>query len=197
MRSLDESVNELLERGIELARRYAVWWELVNEQHQALNNGVVSAHVDFFQTTSQALFESFSVIAYQLYETRRDTIHISSIRDEPAATHAVATKRVSELIDECEPLRKKLSAIRANVYAHRNKLQTLEKIFERAGLLPEEMGRFVDLTAEIIGLLAEAAGVKTRNAVVDEITLRREYAAGDTVEVMRALRERGARNPLP
>ena len=189
MRTVEDAIRELIERAIELARRFGVWWQLVNKASFAMNEAVVLDHEDFFATTSHALFESFSVITYQLFETRRDTISIPAIVTQLASTQPALAERVSGLIEQQRPLLQKAFAIRCGIYAHRSKRQAPEAIFASAGLLPDQMESIVNLTADVIGQLAAATGVDTKENIVLEIHHRKTCASDDTMLLMSTLRE--------
>ena len=189
MRAPDTTIREMIERAIELARRYAVWWQLVNKTSFAVNEAVVNDHEDFFATTTQALFESFIVITYQLYERRRDTISIPSlIADLPESDEDLA-KKLDSKVDSIKPQLVKAFAIRCGVYAHRSKKEAPETIFSAMGLSAAEMKKVVDVTTEIIARLASAAAIGRKEEIVNEIWQRGTYAGDDTFLLMGALRE--------
>ena len=77
----------MIERAIELARRHAVWWRLLDKATSGPDDSVRNNHKDFFATTNQALFESFIVITAQPYERRRDAISLPVLVDELAVSH--------------------------------------------------------------------------------------------------------------
>src|SRR3954453_15734914 len=99
MRTADASVRELIERAIELSRRYAVWWQLSNKATFAQNEAVVNDHEDYFPTTVHALFESFVVIAYQLYERRNDAISIPSLIDALRKSDQALSNDLTSMVD--------------------------------------------------------------------------------------------------
>ena len=190
MRTVDASVREMVERAIELARRRAVWWRLVNAADFERYEAVVNDHEDFFATTSHALFESFVGITYQLFERRKDTISIPSLIDALAESNPTVSQQLRSLVDQHRPLLAKAFAIRCGVYAHRNKLRPPEEIFAAAGLSIPEMEAIVGITKEIVARLAEAIGTDTKEEIVEEIERRGEYSAEDTRLIMEALRKR-------
>lgn len=161
----------------------------MNKSNVALNESVTNDHEDFFWTVTHALFESFVVITYQLYERRRDTISLPTLIDDLAATDPTLAMRLKAVIDQQRPLLAKASAIRCGIYAHRNKAQPPEAIIAATGLLKSEMQSIVDMTKEIVASLAGTAGVNTREEIIKEIEDQAVCASDDTLLLMSALRE--------
>lgn len=189
MRTVDESIREMVERAIELARRHAVWWRLVNAQDFAKYEAVVSNHEDFFATVSHALFESFVGITYQLYESRKDTISLPSMIDSLQAINPTLAERLRILVADHRPLFSKAFAIRCGVYAHRSKTRPPEDIFARAGLSIPEMETIVSVTKEVVAELVAAAGVDSSEEIIEEINRRAQYSKEDTRLIMETLRK--------
>lgn len=189
MRTIDASIREMIERAIELARRKAVWWQLVDKSNFATNEEVVNDHEDFFATVSQALFESFVMITYQLYERRKDSISIPSLIDDLAASNAQLSSDLKALMEKHRPLLAKAFAIRGGVYAHRSKKQPPEAIFAKTGLTATDMETIVRFTADIVGSIAEAVGVDTKAEIIEEIGRRRIWSGDDTMLLISALKE--------
>jgi hypothetical protein len=187
MKTEEATIRELIERTIELYRRYAVWWELVNKANFDQYNTIINNHEDFFSTVSHALFESFTVITYQLYERRKDTISIRSLIDELADTNPQLGQQLKSMVDQHQPLLAKAFAIRCGVYAHRNKARPPEEIFATAGLKPAEMETIVRMTVDIISSLAEAVGIDTKTEITEEMDRRGKYSHEDTHLIMKAL----------
>lgn len=189
MRATDASVRELIERAIELARRYAVWWQLSNKATVAQNEAVVNEYEDYFSTTAHALFESFVVITHQLYERRKDTISIPGLINELARSNQTLSNVLASMVDRNKSLFAKASAIRCGVYAHRSKRRPPEVIFATARLSAREMKNIVRTTTDIVASLADAIGVDTKEGIITEIKRRDVCAREDTLLIMKALRK--------
>ena len=189
MRAAEDAVREVIERAIELARRYAVWWQLSYKASFAQNEAVVNDHEDYFTTTTHALFESFVVITYQLYERRKDTISIPVLIDALADSDASLCNELKARVERNKPLLAKAFAIRCGVYAHRSKHQPPEAIFSSAGLSAHDIEAIVDMTMDIVASIAEACGIDTKQEIMEEIQRRGVCASDDTRLLMGALRE--------
>lgn len=188
MRTTEDSVREMIERAIGLARRFSVW-RFVNSVDFKCYETVVNDHDDFFATTSHSLFESFTVITYQLFEDRKrkDTISIPSLINDLAKSDPILSQHLRSLIDRHRPVLAKAFAIRCGVYAHRNKIQPPEEIFSAAELSIAEMETIMNVTKEIVASLAAATGVDAKEEIIEEIERRGEYSREDTRLIMEAL----------
>ena len=146
-------------------------------------------HEDYFATTTHALFESFVVITYQLYERRKDTISIPTLIEDLAQANPVVSNELRGLVEQGKPLLAKAFAIRCGVYAHRSKKQPPETIFADAGISAHEMQAIVCMTTGMVASLADAFAVDTKQEIIEEIERRGVCASDDTMLLMGALRE--------
>lgn len=175
---------------IELSRSHAIWWEIVQTSNSDRFSQTISDHEDYFATVTQSLFAQFIVIAYQLFERRKDTISLRTLVDDLEATDTVLASELRAAIDDKLSLTKKAFSIRNKVYAHRNRLQTPEAVFATAGLSPDSMREIIDLARDVICALAEAANVETKAELEEEIRLREKCSREDTHLIMQALTKR-------
>jgi len=189
MRTTDASIREVIERAIELARRYAVWRQLSSKATRAQNEAVINEHEDYFETTVQALFESFVVITYQLYDRRRDTISIHTLIDALATSNQMLSCKLASIVSRNKALLVKVSAIRCGVYAHRSKKHSPEAIFAASGITSREMKAIVGMTTCIVASLTAASGIDTEAEIVEEIGRRGICASDDAMLLMETLRE--------
>ena len=181
------AVREMLERVIELARSYAIWWELVEQSNFDRFSQVIANHEDFFAATTHSLFQGFTVITYQLFERSKDITSLRSLVDALALTDAALARKLQTDIEAKLPILKKAFSIRGNVYAHRNKSQAPEALFAAAGLTSDQMREILDLARAVVSALGESAGVEPRTDIEEEIRLREECSRDDTRRIMEVL----------
>ncbi|MGH8729913.1 MAG: hypothetical protein ACREV9_17530 [Burkholderiales bacterium] len=108
------AVREMIERVIELSRSYAIWWTLVNKQNFEKYGKVIDNHADFFEATTHSLFQGFSVITYQLFESRIDTTSIPRLIKDLASSDPALAQQLKVAVDAKKPLLGKVFAIRGN-----------------------------------------------------------------------------------
>ena len=185
------SVRELIERTSELARCYAIWWELVNRENLDRYEAQIRNHEDYFAATAHSLFQSFVVISYQLFETRKDTKSIPALIESMKDSHPDLMRALTANIESNRPVLGKLFALRNKVYAHRSRIQSPEEIFAETGLTPDEMKGAVDFIRSVMSSLAEAAGEISSVEFEDEFELRTMCSREDTQLILQALEKHG------
>ena len=181
------AVKEMIERVIELTRSYTIWWQLVEQSNFERFSQVIDNYRDFFEATTHSLFQGFTVITYQLFDKRKGTTSLQSLVKALALADAVLAKKLQTAIDEKLPLLQKVYSIRCNVYAHRNKSQPPEVLFEEIKLLSEQMREILDLARDLVSTLSETAGNETKIAIEEEIKLREDCSKDDTRRIIEAL----------
>lgn len=189
MSTREAAVLEIVERAIEFTRSFAIWWTLVNKENFERYAKVIDHHEDFFAATTHSLFLNFSVIAYQLFERRKDTTSIPSLIESFAPSHSALAQQLKANIDAKKPLLGKVFSIRNNVYAHRNRLQPPEHFFAASGLTATEMETVVRFAQDMVAAIAEAEGVETKVEIEAEMRLRDQYSREDTRLIMETLQK--------
>jgi hypothetical protein len=182
-----DAVGEMVERVIELSRSYAIWWELQKKPNAKRYAPVLQGHQDFFGAIVHSLLQGFCVIAYQLFEMRKDTKSIRSLADDLSRSNSALASQLHAQIDVQKPLLGKVFSIRGSVYAHRNKAQTPHSTFVAARLTPKEMKAVVHLAQNTVATLAEAADLGSKDDVKRNIRRRQAFAILDTRKVMLAV----------
>ena len=97
----ESAVREMVERVIELSRSYAIWWELVEKANFERFSQVIGNHDDFFAATTHSLFQGFTVITYQLFETRKDTTSLRTLVNSLASTDPALAAKLEAAIQSC------------------------------------------------------------------------------------------------
>lgn len=182
-----DAVGEMVERVVELSRSYAIWWELQKKPNAKRYAPVLQGHQDFFGAIVHSLLQGFCVIAYQLFEKRKDTKSIRSLVADLSHSDPVLASQLRAQIDVQKTLLGKVFSIRGNVYAHRNKAKTPHATFAAAKLTPKEMKAVVCLAQNMVASLADAAGLGSKADMKGDIRRRQAFAILDTREIMRVL----------
>ena len=150
--------EELTERASELTRYHEIWWQLVNRELEPVYRPVIEAYESYFETTTHALLQGFSVVAYQLFERRRDSYSIHWLlrhleKDQPDCVAEIRAE-----MDRHKPVLVKVFSLRNGVYAHRSISASSESIFSAAGITPNEMRSVVTLVQQSVARLVAANG---------------------------------------
>ncbi len=184
---MKSSVLELIERVIELARSYAIWWELVNVENRAQRERDIQAHEDFFGATAHAHFQAIVVVLYQLFDRNRTTKSIPNLLRRFEATDPGAVAKIKQDVAPHWLILKKVFDIRGNVYAHRNGSLSPEDVFARANLSANALGALVSVAEDAVATLGALASIDSREELIAEFERRADFARGDLRLVFVAL----------
>jgi hypothetical protein len=149
----------LIEPLFSLAQAHTIWWELSRKQAIRTNRDVLEKFPSFFAPTIRAHWAILVIATCQLFDRDRNTYSIPGLIRELKATEPRQAARLKLLCDHLEPTLQKIRPIRNKVYAHRDRNELPEDIFQRAGLTPRELQRLVRATVTIVGGLTSATGV--------------------------------------
>jgi hypothetical protein len=176
---MEKMIGELVERVIELARSYAIWWELVNPENRQKYQNTLTDHEDFFTSTAHAYFQSIAVMLYQLFDKRKGTKSIHNLLTVMEPANIDLVQKLRRDIYPHWLILKKVFDIRGNVYAHRNASLSPEEVFARAKLSVNALGALVGLTEDLIAEIAEVAGGGVKLEIINDFARRADYARGD------------------
>ena len=178
---------QAIERVIELTHCYEVWWALVDRDNKATLSPVCERYDHFFSTTIHSLLLSITVIAYQLFETRRDTVSINTLMESLRESHAVLVSQMESEIDQKKPIIVKIFALRNKVYAHRSKALIPEDVFKQVGVTPNQLKSVVLLAQRCVALLADAVGECVEQDFLEELKSRSSWVNEDVANLMQTL----------
>jgi hypothetical protein len=151
---------ELQNQVIELIRYYTLWWYFVEKENAVRYAEVERNYPDFFITLADSLRAAFIVTAYRLFDKRNDVTSFhqllrlieTDIRNDPGMASQLPAK-VSELQAKLtaveEPVRK-ITCLRHNVVAHRNRFTPPAEWFKIADITPREIETVVRAAEDII-----------------------------------------------
>lgn len=182
-----EQVDQMLERVVELTRISAIWNVLTNEESQAKYVHVIADYEDYFASTSQSLFQSFAVIAYQLLETRKDTVSLSSLLRELKRSRPMEGETVEKQVRLAKSTLGKVFSVRNNIYAHRSKEKPLTDLFSSAGVTPSDVKAVAAVMQSIAIGIASSLIDDDADDLQAEFLLRAQCAAEDTERILQCL----------
>jgi AbiU2 len=182
---------EAIERVVELTCCYETWRQLTNRENELIYKPVIEQYDEFFSTVIHSLLQSVSVISYQLFERRDDTVSIISLLKTLTGSHASLVSCIKADIDLHKPLLVKVFALRNKVYAHRSNAASPKEVFQSVVITPNELGSIVSLAQKCVVALADAVGERPKDELLDEIRARSSWADQDIVNLMSALHADG------
>ena len=180
---------QAIERVVELTYCYEIWWSLVDRDSKEAFSPVCEQYDEFFPTAIHSFLLSITVITYQLFETRRDTISINSLLEPLQNSHSGLVSQIKSEIDQQKPTIVKIFSLRNNVYAHRSNASVPEDVFKKVGVTPNQLRDVVVLAQRCVALIADAVGERAEHDFLEEIKLRSSWANEDLANLMRTLSE--------
>ncbi|MGN6153747.1 MAG: hypothetical protein ACTHOH_17340 [Lysobacteraceae bacterium] len=178
---------QAIERVIELTCCYEAWWSLVDRDNRDAYSPVFDRYGQFFSTTIHSLLLSFTVIAYQLFETRKDTVSINSLLSSLDVSHEKLVTYIKSEIDRQKPITAKVFALRSKVYAHRSKDVTPEEVFKNVGITPNELRSVLVLAQKCVALIAGAVGERAEQDLLKELKSQSLWMHEDLGSLMKTL----------
>jgi hypothetical protein len=156
---------------------YDIWWVYKSKKYRPIYVGMMNRYLEFFSTSLHAHFVALLVALYPLYETRRDTFNIPRLlkllaKEDAISAHAL--DNVTQLYDEAKPLWLKVSILRNEAFGHRSDSLTIDQIFNKADMAPNELKKLIDLTKKLLNSVTRAldGSVDAFNLGASETTVR-------------------------
>ena len=180
---------QAIERVVELTYCYEIWWSLVDRDNKEAFSLVCEQYDEFFSTAIHSLLLSITVITYQLFETRRDTVSINSLLEPLKTSHAGLVNQLKSEIEQQKSTVVKIFSLRNKVYAHRSNASLPEDVFREVGVTPNQLRAVVTLAQRCVALLADAVGERVEENFLEELKSRSSWANADLTNLMRSLSE--------
>jgi hypothetical protein len=179
--------DELVERAGELSRYHEIWWQLVNRENEAAYRPVLETYETYFETTTHALLQGFSIIVYQLFERRRDSYSIAWLLGELKSAFPVPVAAVRAEIEQHKPLLAKVFSLRNKVYAHRSTSAPPESVFAEVGITPNEMRKVVALVQRAVAELVPCNDGRSSAELQEIFTTHASIARAETEALLVSL----------
>lgn len=177
-------IRELIERGIELVRSYAIFMELSDARIKDTSG--FRDHVDFFEATANAHLQSFFIIICLLYDKRRGVKSIPNLTGRFLERHPKTVKRLRQQIADNASLLNKLRDVRGSVFAHRNGSESPKEVLSRNKLPKGYLKKVINLTTRHLSTLGALTGIDTQRELRSEFSRREQYARDDARLVLNA-----------
>ncbi len=151
--SVSERIDELRQQAIRAALNYEVWWVYRSSDTRPKYVDVMNRYTVLFATAIHAHFVAMLVALYGLYETRDDTHSIPQLL-ETMRTEGKLGENLIDAFDskyqELKPVWVKVSMLRNEAFAHRSATYTMNEVFKRANVKPDDLRVLVDETASLL-----------------------------------------------
>lgn len=162
-----EQVNLLHQKLMQAQISFDLWEGLREARSCPDTVKVMQPYAGFFVGTEYALFDSFVVLSYSIFETRKDSVNMSillkSVSSKIKDTELTAFK---DEVKSLKPAWLKLGILRNEVVGHQSLGQTSFQSFQKAAVTPEEIREYLSKSQELLGQISSKA---FRNALAFNI----------------------------
>lgn len=152
-------ISELRHTVTVAGLNHDIWWVYKSKNTRPAYIETMNRYSLFFQTSIHAHFVALLVALYRLYETRDDTFNIPSllkILKEQRALAEATLQLLDGVYKEAKPLWIKVSILRNKAFGHGSVAQTVEQVFNEAGVTPDELRDLVEMTQRLLNELTRA-----------------------------------------
>jgi hypothetical protein len=157
---IDRYISEIRHTITVAGLNYEIWWVYRSKDTRPEYVEVMNRYGLFFQTSIHAHFVALLVELYRLYETRADTFNVPSLLKILRAEARLPSETMEALEDiyknEAKPLWTKVNILRNKAFGHRSVSHTIEEVFQKAGVTPNELRDLVEATKKLLNKLTNA-----------------------------------------
>lgn len=148
---IDAYINELRITVIDAGLHYDVWSVLSNSVSEPKCQKDMNRYLLFFSTSSKANLVATLIALYCLYDTHPKTYNINDLLKEVRCRFTTeGLKDIDELYVKAKLLWGKVNILRNNVFGHRSALLTIEEVFVKAKVTPEELNQLIEASKDLL-----------------------------------------------
>jgi len=162
---------------------YEIWWIYISKEGRKSYLKIYRHFKEFFETTGYAHISMITVSLYKLFETIDDTVNFKNIikqAQELGIITDVDLETLKPTLDKAKNIWIKVNQLRSYLFAHRVKDLTVEEIYDKAKITPNQIRDLTDLSLEILNFIAVKAGKKERK--FEDWTIRDTYRLLETLK---------------
>jgi len=156
---IDGYIKDLRHTITVAALNYDIWRAYTSEDCRPLYVQTMNSYSPFFQTSLHAHFVALLVALYRLYEKRTDTFNIPFVLrtlKERKALPEDTLESLDRIYEKAKPLWVKVNILRNKAFGHRSSAHTVEGVFKKAGITPNQLRELAELTKELLNELTQA-----------------------------------------
>lgn len=168
-----ERLSEITDALVNASTTFDVWRDITNANNQSRYQPVVEEYPVFFETLAVAHLIAWCVSLYSLYETRGDSNNIPQLikhLEQEGTANSECIEEIRNLAQAARPAWLKISTIRNEALGHRSQKQSAAAAFQKAGITPNEVAKFIEESKVIVTRLAKAGGLAAPSVLELEAT---------------------------
>jgi hypothetical protein len=160
MTNLETKLDILVQITLRARCFFEFWWVYEGAPTRPKYLDAMNQYSEFFRFDTHAHQVAYTIYLCQIFESKLNTLNIRGLLKEAKARnlseHSIAS--VEQLLQEAEPILKKLVIIRSNLFAHRSLSLNYKTAFHKAAITPNQIRRLCEIALEVVNLLRIAFG---------------------------------------
>jgi hypothetical protein len=160
MKELETKLDTLVQLVLRARCFFDFWWVYEGAPSRQKNLDAMNQYSEFFRFDSHAQQVAYTVYLCQLFESKPKTLNIAGAlkhaKDRSLPQDRIAA--VEQLLQEAEPIVKKLVIIRSNLFAHRSLSLNYKTAFTKAAITPNQIKRLCEIGLEAVNSLRVTLG---------------------------------------
>ncbi len=186
------SIQDIKGQVIELTWSYVIWWELSYKENRARFKEVLQTYPNYFEAVRRSMEQGFCVTAYRLFDMDGRVTSLLKLAQNLKNSDGVLAQQLTSRIDAHKTLLKKIQLIRQNVYGHRNEKLSPTDAYKKVKIKPTEMKTILLLVQETAAALAEAAGVQSKDSLLERFRHCESNAKDEAIHILQVLEGRNS-----
>lgn len=134
-------------------------WEGLREARSCADTvKAMQPYASFFVGTEHALFDSFVVLSYSIFETRKDSVNMSILlKSVSSKIKDVEMAAIKDEVKSLKPTWLKLGVLRNEVVGHQALNLTSFQSFGKAAISPDEIREYLSKAQALLGRISSKA----------------------------------------
>jgi len=159
-KSAQEQIQSLHERLMHAQISFDLWNALYEARTKQSTVDVMQPYSGFFTGIEHALFNSFVVLLYTIYEKRSDSIHIPKLLQTLKNESSIDANKKAEFDAKekaLKPIWGKIKVLRNKVVGHQDLYNPPSYHFEQVALDPDDIQKFLKESQDLLSQISYIA----------------------------------------
>ena len=150
---IEDQLEIIKQELLDASLSYDCWWAIANKDAMIEHRDDLNHYNLFFQATRHAHLLTTVVTLYKLFEKNTGTVNLKNCLALAAKDSRIKPDTLVEvdaLRTEIDPIWKKITILRSNVFSHRSIKLGRESALKKAGISPNEIKLLIENTQKLI-----------------------------------------------
>lgn len=178
-----ENLEDLFKILFEAYSNYEIWWIHVNKDDRSKYFFTKLRYKDFFETVAYANITAMIIALYKLFDKNKKSLSLRKIIRDAQKLKIIEEAGVNTLnrsVEKVDSIWSKVMILRSNLFAHRSDTLTVNEIYKKAKITPNQMKELMEVALEILNSICLKTDKSKRRF--------EDFVARDTYNVLNALK---------